>query len=781
MTSAHVLAGEAAADPDFTYMDALAAKTAARYWAGKEAYSLPKGPAIAAIQRAMKDKSRAREIFESLNEDQKKVLSIFNRYGGSLPGEVLQCEIRARGLAREVEVSYGTYRSKRWEEPVDLMRKRLLLTVAGRRRDTYGGLGNRLRYPDLAGHRGVLSLAESARPVAWKERRQGPDPKAVFQRRPAEPALDLARVARALGEMGEWTTNRGGALAKSAANRLRKAACLPCAEVALQPPHCESLYYELLRGLGAVEADELGGKIDLAAVEKHLALPALKRARLWVRAWIRAKLWQDGIGVVPDRDSDQDPVRIPPSELRAAREVLTWALCAVAHGPERWLDLETFLKDLHEAAGDDGIHFYWHGYSWTPWLEMAEKKEKFERGAQRSLAFWLEQEGAWAANAALSTLAHLGLVERGREGSGRKVRWCFRLTGLGKAVFGAPELRYEEPAGDAKFLKVLPNHEVLAYLDSAQPAGLWTLGRLAEGGASSGGAVETFRLTRESVYRALESGMAPAEIYDFLAKHAQTGLPENVAHSLTAWAGKREALVLRTGLALVAGGGALSGLGGRRIGERFVLAGGKAAKDARRAMPGCVVLDYSKSAPACWRTEEDGSLRVVNGADAVADARLRRFAQRVGGGWKITADSVTEAARRGLVPERIERWLLQHQAAPTPPILIAAVRNWSGCGQEAFVGELAVLHVAAPETSAAIRDSAKFREHLAGHIPPGWFVIKPGHREELERLLAATGFSRVDHYSLAGLFEGVGDSELPKTRRGGRTGRKPARLLVRIT
>jgi hypothetical protein len=35
-----------------------------------------------------------------------------------------------------------------------------------------------------------------------------------------------------------------------------------------------------------------------------------------VRAWLDMRLWQDGIGVVPDRDNDHDPVRIDPSSLR---------------------------------------------------------------------------------------------------------------------------------------------------------------------------------------------------------------------------------------------------------------------------------------------------------------------------------------------------------------------------------------------------------------------------------------------------------------------------------
>ena len=70
-------------------------------------------------------------------------------------------------------------------------------------------------------------------------------------------------------------------------------------------------------------------------------------------------LWQDGIGVVPERDSDYASVRIEPSKLYHARELLAWALCGVAHASDCWLDLETFLRDLWRATREASIDFYW--------------------------------------------------------------------------------------------------------------------------------------------------------------------------------------------------------------------------------------------------------------------------------------------------------------------------------------------------------------------------------------------------------------------------------------
>ena len=104
--------------------------------------------------------------------------------------------------------------------------------------------------------------------------------------------------------------------------------------------------------------------------------------------------------------------------MQSAREVLAWALCSVAQGKNEWLDLETFLCDLWSATGEDIIQFYWSDYAWSPNFASAKSKHETTGDKSRRRAFWLDREGTWAANAILGTLYYLGLVERGRCGSG---------------------------------------------------------------------------------------------------------------------------------------------------------------------------------------------------------------------------------------------------------------------------------------------------------------------------------------------------------------------------
>ena len=350
-------------------------------------------------------------------------------------------------------------------------------------------------------------------------------------------------LPRRCASMGTWPTVKGDSPAKATRTRMQKEVGLRDAEKdPLSPPDPESLFYELLHSMGLMN---FGGKpswIHQEALERHLQQPPAAQAWHWVRAWLHMPLWQDGIGVVPERDSDYASVRIEPSKLYHARELLAWALCGVAHSSNCWLDLETFLRDLWRATQEASIDLYWGSFAWDPEFEMARKKDQYPAGEDRTLAYWLACEAVWAANAIMVTLATLGLVERGQT-AGKNIRPCFRLTELGRVVFGAPEVEAAQKPGDARFITVQPNLEVVAYLESADARQICTLSRFAAAASLAGGPVQTFALRRESLYGALESGMTLDEVRTFLIEHGKTELPANVQRMLSEWAGRRESLV----------------------------------------------------------------------------------------------------------------------------------------------------------------------------------------------------------------------------------------------
>jgi len=265
-----------------------------------------------------------------------------------------------------------------------------------------------------------------------------------------------------------------------------------------------------------------------------------------------------------------------------------------------------------------------------------------------------------------------------------------------------------------------------------------TLGRIAKRESASG-IVQTFALTRESVYGALEGGMTLAEIESFLTSRSRNGLPPNVQRSLAEWSRKREALVVRGGVALVAdlpeGQASLRGGAG---GARFVVASDRAA--ARRAK-GLGLVAEAEPFSRTWKVDEHGVVSSSEPMSVVASARLRRFASPAGGGWRITPDSVRAARELGVTAEKVLAWLTAHASHDVPPILASAIRNWAGGGGKVFLGDLVVLQVDTQQTSDALERSDRLRPFLRGRLAAGCFVVSAEKREEVVRVLSELGFS----------------------------------------
>jgi hypothetical protein len=722
-------------------MNAQELKRAARFWFGTAAYKFCKAECLAALGGLERDETKVRAALPALSTEQRQILSIFQRYGAAMSGALLLSELLARGIVARTskESPAGYYR--REKDPVDdLCAKLLLLPQYGdysRYRYSYG---YHREYPELALLPGVRAVIEAAAPLRWSSSGQSTVATTTCQRTPGEVVFDLARTAHALGQLGSWVTDRDGRLTKSSLNRLRKLT-LPRARDEQLPPDLEALHYELFHTQSIVTVQSNQGRIDPSLAELMFQEPLPVQAWNWVRTWLRTSHWQDGIGTVSDRSGSGNSVRVEPKCMATARELLAWALSQVAHGPNQWLELETFLADFWALTSEHTLSFYHFNYAWLPHLAEAQAKDRLPPGPERQRASWMASVGIWVANAILVTLFHLGLVERGNLPSDQDFRYCFRLTPLGRAVFGAPEIGMEEKSYSTKFLMVQPNHEVVAYLEEAEPKKVWPLALLTRSASSASGPVQTLTLTRLSVYAALESGMPAGEIQKFLAEHSKSGLPANVAQSLVEWTRKHEALVIRTGVTLQVCSDEpdekrISQGKGQKVGDHFLLLPQLSLPSRERS---CVWDHQSQPRPS-WEINEEGFVRVGKGAEAVALARLSQFADPVSGGWQIAAASVRRARERGIPVEQILNWIEAHQAKQSPPLVEMAIRNWASPAM-IFTGPLVMMQVARPQASEAIRTSERFRPLLVDYLPPDWFIIHPEKHSEVVQLLQDLGFT----------------------------------------
>ncbi len=740
--------------------DAL--KRAARFWVGKEAGTYNKEKCIAALTRITGGNDAACRVLAALSEKERQTLAIFTRYGPTVPGGVLTAEMYARGLAQmppKHKFSERYYQSYHEWQKNDLIRElREKLVLIGNSNDMYYSRSYNHGYPQLTLHPALVKAVAPAAPLSWSASRVCAEAVGTGRRSSAEVALDLWRVAAVLRSTGTWPTVKGDSPSKATRARMRKEVGLRDAEKdPLSPPDPESLYYELLHSMGLIKFGNQLPWIREEALERQLQQPPAAQAWHWARAWLYMPLWQDGIGVVPERDSPSNPVRIEPSELYHARELLVWALCGVAHSSNRWLDLEIFLRDLRRATQETSFDFYWSSFAWDPEFEMARKKEEYPAGEDRMLAFWLDCEAVWAANAIMVTLVTLGLVERGQTND-KKPRPCFRLTELGCVVFGAPEVEAALKPEDARFLTVQPNLEVVAYLESADARQICTLSRFASGTTRASGPVQTFALRRESLYRALESGMTLDEVRGFLIKHGKTELPANVERMLSEWAGRRESLALRMKVVLALGP-AETRTRGRALNSNVFLLPSIAMKTAAKEFAGWTILDHEGKPERTWTTNELGSL-TTNGGHSISQLRLARIADRAAAGWQITRQSVGRARTSGMTADQILGWLGGHLTAEVPALLEVAVRNWTG-RQSIKLSQVQLLRIMQPQAKEALLHSATFRPFLGGHIPPDWFVVRDEHLSEVRGLLERLGFTigdSLDPPPLGGLENPAKDS-----------------------
>jgi hypothetical protein len=340
------------------------------------------------------------------------------------------------------------------------------------------------------------------------------------------------------------------------------------------------------------------------------------------------------------------------------------------------------------------------------------------------------------------TLAALGFIERGRV-EGAELRYCFRLTPVGRAVFGAPDVKVElQPTG--KFLVVQPNFDVVAYLDQTDAHGIGSLGLLLENVKPTLGAVQTFRITHQAFYRALELGLTHESALELLQQASQHALPPNVLETLKEWSARRESMVVKSNVTLLGFANRLErdshlvqGVG-RACGDRWVIL------EAGQNLPahsfdGAHTVDHSSEWPTLV-VDEQGLIFHHKPLDTVQINRLRLFADQKDKEWRITAASIKRAMGRGLQPTLVRKWLYRMLEQQMPPLMWHAVEAWMGKPAGVNLGAAQVLRVPNDELFAIISESEFLRPLFLGVLANGWLVVKPEGVKELARLLSQYGF-----------------------------------------
>jgi hypothetical protein len=702
-------------DGDLPRITADKLKPMARLWGG--ASTMPKAACISCIQHGLANPDKVQGVVAGLEPWERNALALIKRMGGTLEFQALTVGIVASGICPPHRDS--AYRD---EFVHKLFRKGLVLAANSYSpdyiSDSYGG-GSAL-YTDerLLAHVGFPEFRTlDVRPVAT-----GSDTR---YRLPSTVVLDIVGMLQAIEDIGGLQLTQAGTVRASDQNKVRKA--MRWGEKGLEIdgfffPDPVAAWVSAFRHSDLLVLQDDNHLIVSESSASFAERPYGEQVRLLLEGFIRAPSWSE----TPQRAFfDPDGGRV-----RRGRLALTMALSALPLDTAALFSFEAFDQALFERIGED------FSLSYVPQRPFslrshtaAEQAQEMAAWRARLRANWQQEEGPWLAKAFTTWLYFLGLVELAVE-KGTVIG--FRLTDIGRAAFH-PELQDLTPAVGAgsqsssqSVWVVQPNFDVVVYLDHASAPQLAFLERHAER-VQTDRRTAHYRLTRESVYRGLESGTTLADLLDGLQEGFQHALPQNVTTELREWASLRERITLRRGARLLefqtarALQGALAqGQSGKVVGERFLLLEHGAMPDRQLTS-----INYARALPRGLAIEEDGRVHLGRGPhDLMIETQVSQWAVALADReWLLTAESVSRQLKTGRKISELLGLLKERSTESISPLLEVALRSWTGETYPVELDAVTVLRCPQEQLFQAILSSEMLRPFLKGYLPPNLFFV----------------------------------------------------------
>jgi len=294
---------------------------------------------------------------------------------------------------------------------------------------------------------------------------------------------------------------------------------------------------------------------------------------------------------------------------------------------------------------------------------------------------------------------------------------------------------------------IQPNSEVVVYLDQARPDQLAFLERHADR-MQAQRHVAQYRLTRDSVYRGLESGTSLDELLEGLRAGTNQALPQNVEVEVREWASLREQITLYRRARLIAFSSPQARQAALQAGASGVLLGDRYLRLAPsdRAPPVRSSIDYARPLPRCVLASEDGRIQVPDPLpDLLIAAQLDIWAERVHEDiWQFTASSVEAAIREGRRIDELLDLLDTRSRRSIPKLLRLALRAWAGERTTVHMRRVTVLKCPTPEIFEAVKASARLEPYLCGVLAPDLLLVDTDQVDALRMLLAWAGVEVVD-------------------------------------
>ena len=698
-----------------------------------KAGKLCKAECAAAVREGLADPQRVPAALAKLKPPQRVALGFIKEAGGDLTPDCLEAAMVAAGHRPPGRQAYSR-RSYPWCE--DLISRGVALAAGG--------------YDPMS----LDSYSSAEKRIFTDERllEHAPEPEIVvieidadlpaevgLQRPPGSVVLDIVGVVQAVEKAGGVGVTQAGLPRVSDMKKLRREMrWTDSMKVDGLPfPNLTEAVVTALRAAGLLE--EPPGRFA--------ARSRAEQVRPLVRGFTNARGWTESGWHGKDRDSWRH------DGYPRARHALLTALRALPATQPGFFAMDRFDKALFERIGE---HVSLDSHAPSPphtyGVSGDELQSKMEEWRRDLRSRWLDRERPWIESAFTTWLYWLGIVELSIEDGAVR---GFRLTELGREVLhGAPPVRpsRKRETGSPEAWVVQPDLALMVYIDKASPTQLAFAERIAERQGQAQRHVAHYVLTRDSIYRALESGCTVNGLLDELRKGAKRELPANIEAEIRGWSERREQIVLRRHATLLEFGSEFErraaitgGIKGTEVSDRFLLvesAKGKAAAPLRKIETRAVAkLDYAEPLPPCVEARETGKLRLTTlHPDLLIHGQLDGWGERIGDdAWDLSEKSVRAAVQRGRSADELVDLLDSRAAKSVPPFLQLALGAWADASLNVQLARVAVLRCPQPDVFHAIAGAKRHKGCLLGRLGPDTFLVDTQKLNKLKKALRWAG------------------------------------------
>lgn len=716
-----------------------------KMWGGVST-KMTKYDCIDFIVAALKDPQKVREAIDRLEPWERNALALIKRMGGSLSSETLKVSLLASGFSPN-----RTYRH-RDEFAESLIRRGLVLRLDSSNPgyvSTYSYSREEVMlYSDdrLIAQVGLPEYKPfDIQPVEI--------PGKTHSRTPTTVILDIMGMLQTIDTLGGLKITQNGTVRVSDETKLRRA--MRWDEDSMEVdgfvfPNPSRAWIEAFSVSNLLKITDSSQLVLAETPVQFSQRPLGEQIGLILEGLIRTQNWAE--------TSTGQNIYGGSASRRTARLALTLALAALPPSPDGFFHFGHFEQALFKRIG------FTFSLNYIPREPVfysnetdTQKLQQMAQWQETIRANWAKNEVQWFGKALTTWLYFLGLVELVVD-NGQLVG--FRLTELGRETFH-PELASDKPAEPAAQPSwvIQPNFDIIAYLDRVSAPQLAFLERCAERTETHKHTAH-YRLTRESVYRGLESGLSPEDLLKNLQIGSQTELSQNIQVELREWASLRERILLRRKARLVEFSSAQAlkaelaqGLTGSVVAERFLLL------DSAPPVSGWHTINYAQNLPPNLTITETGLIhwKPTLSHDLMTAAQLTQWAEPTPeGDWQLTYASVTSAIKPGKKLSEL-LILLQNRVFPNviirkyepippaiPPLLELALRAWAGTKYPVELETVILLRCPHEKVFQAVIASPLMKSLLKGYLDPDLLLVDPSQLEALRQRLDWLGWKVSD-------------------------------------